>query len=752
MTKLYICEKASVGRALAGVLPGAETKGDNFIQRGGDVVAWASGHLLELCEPEDYDERYKKWEPSTLLYVPERWKRKEISRTKALLSGIKKLLKDANTVVNVGDADREGQLLIDEILEYCGWKGKTLRLRVNDMNPEAIRKALGNIRANSEFRGESMAGQARMYADWLVGLALTRYVTVSLRNAGYKAEVMSVGRVQTPTLGLVAERDREIENFSPSPYYELTAVLSLDENRKLEGGWIPKDADSESLDSRKRITDREFAGALVKKLDGAEGAVTSVTKKAHKVSPPLPYSLSKLQMEASKKHDITDTLVHVQKLYESGYVTYPRTGCEYIPEGHFLEAGKTLDAIRAGCPGMADMLAGADKTRKGPAWNDKKITEHHAIVPTARVPADGALSEKERKIYELICARYALQFLADVEYEETTVEFSARDEVFRTTGRTVLQLGWRGWDGDEPKQKGNAREEADEDEGREADTTNALPPIRQDETGIIHAAMGERMTHPPKPFTYHGLIQAMNGIYAYVKTPEIRAKLKESRGIGTEATQEGIIAVLFKRGYLEKKKKIIASTELGRTLIDILSSGKAAALTRPDITALWERTMSGIEAGSVSLESFVAEVAGMVREIVSDPLDVPAQIPGMERREKREESGETVEAPCPLNCGGNARRCSGKFGYYWRCSCSTLTFKDADGRPAVREARAEALCLVKGCSGKAVRLMSKKDSRLFWKCGKCGNFFDDADGGPKLRESRKKKADGGSEKSREAAL
>ncbi|GHV29500.1 hypothetical protein FACS1894167_08890 [Synergistales bacterium] len=187
--RLYVCEKASVGRALAGVLPGSKVKGDNCIRCGGDVDAWASGHLLELCEPEDYDEKYKRWGMGTLLYVPEKWRRKEIPRTKTLVSGIRRLLKEADVVVNVGDSDREGQLLIDEILDYCGWTGKTQRLRLNDVNPNAIRKALDNIRDNADFRGEYMAGQARLYADWLVGLALTRYVTVSARNAGYDAKV-----------------------------------------------------------------------------------------------------------------------------------------------------------------------------------------------------------------------------------------------------------------------------------------------------------------------------------------------------------------------------------------------------------------------------------------------------------------------------------------------------------------------------------------------------------------------------------
>ena len=394
-----MAEKASVGKALANVLPGIKKREGNFIRCGGDIVAWASGHLLELCEPEDYDPAYKKWGRDTLLYVPDKWKLKEKERTKALLSGLKKLIRGlapSDTVINVGDGDREGQTLIDEILEYCGWKGQTKRLRLNDVNPDAIRKALRNMRDNAEYRGEYKAGQARMYADFLVGLAMTRFVTVSLREAGYKVSAMSVGRVQTPTLGLVVARDREIGDFSPSVYYDLTAVLSLGDERKIKGKWLPNDAYSDSFNEDKKITSKEVALGIAQKLDGVAGCVVSVVKNPRSVSPPLPFSLSKLQMAASRKYDITDTLAHAQKLYEAAYVTYPRTSCEYIPEGHFSEAPKIIDAIRAACPSLSDMLGGVDLSRKSAAWDDKRITEHYAIIPTTKVPA--TLSEKEKKI------------------------------------------------------------------------------------------------------------------------------------------------------------------------------------------------------------------------------------------------------------------------------------------------------------------------------------------------------------------
>jgi DNA topoisomerase-3 len=704
--------------------------------------------------------------------VPEKWKLKEKPKTKSLLSGLRRLIRGlspSDIVVNAGDADVEGQTLIDEILEYCGWEGVTERIRVNDLNPGAVRRALDNIRGNASYKGQYLAGQARMRSDWLVGLTLTRFVTVSLREAGYDAGVISVGRVQTPTLGLVVERDREIREFVPSPYFDLRAVLELDGGRIITGRWIPGDSHEDCLDAEKRVTGREFAEAFAAALNGAAGVVTKVEKHTRRAPPPLPFSLSKLQMAASKKYDITDALVHTQRLYESGYVTYPRTPCEYIPEGHFQEAPKVMDAIRASCPSLSDMMAGADLSRRSAAWDTSKITEHHAIIPTVRIPLEGALSDPERKIYELVCARYALQFLPDLEYEETAIEFESageRREMFKASGRTVLNPGWQGWD------RQNGGEGSDGDENPEN-----IPSVSQGEEGAVQPLAAEKMTSPPKSYSYHSLLSAMNNIHLYVKDPEIRAKLKEIQGIGTEATQESVIAVLFKRGYLEKEKKQVISTPLGRLLIGLLNGGgknKASVLVRPDLTALWERKMGEIEGGALALDSFVSEVADMVRGIISNRLAVPADvsIPGIVKQpkcltngcegflrhiskpgksaffscpvchttfndvdgspvQKKKTSGEIAEAPCPLGCGGSARRFEGRYGPFWKCRCSPdVIFKDSNGWPAAPEQRMEAGCPVPGCGGKAVRFTRKKDGGHFWKCAKCGNFFNDIDGVP----------------------
>jgi DNA topoisomerase-3 len=295
---------------------------------------------------------------------------------------------------------------------------------------------------------------------------LTRWCTLHAENAGYDlgGKVFSVGRVQTPTLGLVVRRDTEIENFVAKPYYLLSATLTLGftaPERKIVGRWQPSSSenppDAEAPESSERLMAGESRKALLEKVHG-RGEITRVDKKVHKKTPPLPYSLPKLQMDASKLYDVTDTLVHAQKLYEQGYISYPRSDCPYIPEGHHSQARLVLDAITSACPDLRDLLVSVDDSRKSPAWNDAQVKEHHAIIPTVKVSLEDALSGTERKIYNLIARRYALQFLSDCEYEENVVEFTAGCERFKASGRTILIPGWTRWDKEETKDRAEAHD------------------------------------------------------------------------------------------------------------------------------------------------------------------------------------------------------------------------------------------------------------------------------------------------------
>jgi DNA topoisomerase-3 len=421
---------------------------------------------------------------------------------------------------------------------------------------------------------------------------------------------------------------------------------------------------------------------------------------------------------------------------------------------------------------LREILKDIDVTRKSPAWDDSRVTEHHAILPTAKVPGENALSESGRKIYNLICARYALQFLPDHEYRETAVEFEAVGERFRTSGREIVVPGW--------KRDGHCEDD------ESANGYSPFPAVAVGESGPVVPRIEEKMTAPPKRFTYDTLIAAMNNIYLYAEDPEIRKRLKELDGIGTSATQEYVVGLLFERGYIEKRRKgrgpsRIFSTPAGQCLIDVLNAGKAAILVKPELTALWERKITQIEKGELELDDFVFEVAEMVGEIVKAPLVIP-DIPGLPRRKKcltegcngylrhivkekasffacpvcgrtfkdrggeaverarpEGEESERIEADCPLGCGRKARRLEGPYGFFWKCGCSPeAIFKDAGGRPAAREERPKAKCPVKGCKGTAERYRTKSGERFFWKCAACGSSFDDADGNPVVREKKEK--------------
>jgi DNA topoisomerase-3 len=796
---LYIAEKPSVGRAIAAVLSGKQTKDEaGFIHCENDVVAWAAGHLLESADPEDYDSNFKKWSANTLPIIPSQWKRvpKKTrkgdngngSHARKLLSELGKLLKKADSVVNAGDADREGQFLIDEILEHHHWKGPTKRLRINDVNPDAVRKSLKEMRDNSKYVGEYHAGQGRDMADWITGINLTRYCTLLARGAGYDIQMFSVGRVQTPTLALVVNRDREIENFVSKAFFALSATLALSGRRNIVAKWQPKE-DQIGLDEEKRLISSEVCDQIREKT-GTYGVIEKVEKKQCKKSPPLPYNLAKLQMDMSRKYDITNTMHYTQDLYERGYITYPRTDCPYLPEGHHAQAPLILDAITAGCPNLRDLLRQTVPKKKSSAWNDSKITEHHAIIPTTKVPLADALNDIQRKVYDLIAIRYALQFLPDYEYEQTTVMITAGGEDYKAIGRTVTADGWLLWEKDDESDTGGKHK----DDADKADESNELPPVEEGEGGKIETSVKEKKTSPPKRFTYETLLAAMNGIHAYVSDPEIKKMLKELDGIGTAATQESIIKKLFdsKRNYLEKQKKSIVSTPLGRALIDLLSATKqGVALVKPDLTALWERKLSLIESGEIPLEKFVTEVSSMVSEFVQDSDVVVPELEGVEKGSKTSRSEETekeclkegcegflrllhrkdgsgsffscpkckatynvgedgnpvpktpvVEEDCPTpGCGGKAQRKNGQYGVYWTCPKCGNKFNDIDGKPVVKEKKdkwPETDCPVKKCKGKAVRYPSKfKEDSFYWKCHTCGNSFDDVDGVPVIKSGKK---------------
>lgn len=584
---LYIAEKPSVGRAVADVLPKPQQKGDGFIKVGnGDVVTWCIGHLLEQAEPEAYNPDYKKWRKEHLPIIPQEWKQQVKRETSKQFSVVKKLIKEASLLVNMGDPDRVGQILVDEVINYSGVsKAKremTKRCLINDMNPAAIQKALNNLRTNSDFIPLATSALARARADWLYGINMTRLCTLLGQEVGYQG-VLSIGRVQTPVLGLVVHRDADIENFVSKPFYEVFVTVQTQQNETFSAKWQPSAACEPYRDEDGRVLVRKLAETVVQKVTGQPSVITAVAKDQKKQHAPLPYSLSALQIDASKRFNLNaqKTLDICQQLYERHkLITYPRSDCRYLPTGHFAERHDVIDAIGKTVPALTNAISAADLALKSKAWNDAEISAHHAIIPTATSMDATKLSHDERQIYELIARQYLMQFYPPFVYAEHQIDVEIAGGQFIARQKTLLAPGWK------------ALLAHEKTTGPDAEFSKTqLPNVQIGERGTcIDAQLSEKQTSPPKHFTDATLLAAMTGIARYVIDPEVKKVLRDTDGLGTEATRAGIIELLFKRQFLMKQGKDIRATEIGKQLINSLPE----RMVVPDMTAHWEAQLEAI--------------------------------------------------------------------------------------------------------------------------------------------------------------
>lgn len=675
MRRLFIAEKPSLARAIADVLPQPQRR-DNHIECGSDIVAWCAGHILELAEADAYHPDFKSWKLEHLPIVPAEWKL--AVKTPELLKTIKALLPRADVVVHAGDPDREGQLLVDEVLHHLGFRGRVDRILISDLNPSAVRKALASLQPNTNFRSLHDAAVGRQRADWLYGINMTRLYTVLGRAAGYQVGVLSVGRVQTPLLGLIVRRDLEIENFVPKPYFSIVAELAGGAH-SFVAHWQPGASAESALDHEGRLVDRSLAGALERKIAGQPAAVSKAARDKKTEPAPLPYSLSDLQIDAGRKLGLNPkTVLDVcQALYETHrLVTYPRSDCSYLPEGHLAQAADVARAIAGVAPKLAAAAAASDLSLRSKAWNDAKVTAHHAIVPTPRAAAPQALSEDERAIYNLIARRYLAQFYPPHEYHQLEVELAVAGERFLAKGRQPIAPGWR--------RLYESVSDGERDDGRdpdapatddEADGHSPIPPLQTGQVlRVAKACTVEKKTKPPRRFTAASLVQAMTGIARYVSDARIKALLRETDGIGTPATQAAIIQRLFDRKYIEERKRLVYSTPTGRALIRALPP----VATQPDMTALWESTLRKVQEGQAPLDGFLQAVCGQLGELVARAKSSgPLNLPGAETR------------PCRApGCTGSLRKRSGKNGAFWACSSyPKCTFTEDVERPASRASR-----------------------------------------------------------------
>lgn len=613
--KLYIAEKPSLGRAIADVLPGGK-RGDGFIKlSNGDVVSWCVGHLLVQAEPHKYDAAFKSWKIQHLPIIPVEWKLEPRKECKAQIAVLRKLVKEADQIVHAGDPDREGQLLVDEVINYLkvskSKRDNIQRLLINDLNPDAVKRALNHLEKNTKYYPLSISALARSRADWLYGINMTRAYTIQGRKSGHDG-VLSVGRVQTPVLGIVARRCEDIENFKSKPFYEVTAEIATDTDQTMKAKWKPGECSESYLDDAGRVLDKNYAESIVVGVRGSQGVVTKYETKEKQRAQPLGFSLSVLQIEAAKKYGMSaqSVLKACQSLYETHKVlTYPRSDCRYLPEGHFKDAHSILEAIAENEARWIGMSHEARKylrwsevdtdngemydqpMAKSPIWNDKKVTAHHAIVPTQK-RLSGELTVDERNVYWLVARQYIAQFFPVHEYGDTSVEILIEDHCFARKVRGTRIPGWT------ELFESDIDLEKEKTEIGEGD----VPVLRTGQTmRCKHSELVEKMTSPPAYFTDATLLAAMTGISRYVSSPDIRKVLKDTDGLGTEATRAGIIELLFNRKYLERKGKKIHVTSTGKKLIRALP----VEATLPDMTAHWESTLTDISNNDAKYEEFM---------------------------------------------------------------------------------------------------------------------------------------------------
>ncbi len=611
--RLFIAEKPSLGRAIAEVLPKPHRKGDGYIECGnGQVVTWCIGHLLEQAQPDAYDSRYARWNLSDLPIVPEKWQLQPRASVTKQINVIKRLLGEASEVIHAGDPDREGQLLVDEVLNYLELPAEkrrnVQRCLINDLNPQAVERAINRLRANSEFIPLSSSALARSRADWLYGINMTRAYTLLGQSAGYQG-VLSVGRVQTPVLGLVVRRDEEIENFVAKDFFEVKAHIVTPKEERFIATWQPSEACEPYQDEEGRLLHRSLAEHVVKRITGQPARVTSYNDKRESEAAPLPFSLSTLQIEAAKRFGLSaqNVLDICQKLYETHkLITYPRSDSRYLPEEHFAGRQAVINAISVHSPSLLPQPV-IDTDIRNRCWDDKKVDAHHAIIPTAR-SSKVNLTDNEEKVYTLVARQYLMQFCPDAVFRKCTIELDIANGKFIAKARFLAEAGWRTLLGN--------KERDEENDG------TPLPVVAKDDELLCEKGeVVERQTQPPRYFTDATLLSAMTGIARFVQDKDLKKILRATDGLGTEATRAGIIELLFKRGFLVKKGRYIHSSDAGRALIHSLPEMAA----RPDMTAHWESVLTQISEKQCRYQDFMQPLVGTLYQLIEQARSTPVR-------------------------------------------------------------------------------------------------------------------------------
>ncbi len=628
---LVIAEKPSVGRDLVRVLPGAFTKAEGYLEGPEHVVTWAVGHLVALADPDEYDEKFKKWRMADLPIVPERFKlvvRDE--RSKKQMNVVKRQLgrEEVDTVVNACDAGREGELIFAYLYEKSGSRKPVKRLWLNSMTKRAIEDAFGKLRPGAELASLEAAARSRSEADWIVGMNATRAATIRLRSSFDGA--VSLGRVQTPTLAILARREQEIRAFKPEAYWVVDAVFQAAEARVYEGRYhaaagttnAERGAGATGAARGPRIRSAAEAAAVVAACEGQIGVITKLEKTERRERPPLLYDLTSLQRDANSRFGFSArrTLAAAQRCYEEHKaLTYPRTNSRFLTRDMAGEIKPIAELV--GSQGEyargARYVIGLDVLPLGRVVNDAKVTDHHAVIPTRaeRHPVE-KMNEDDRRIYDLVVRRFLAVFHPEAVFENTRVETTVAEHLFRTSGKVMLVAGWRGVYGEaaDVDAAATAREatgRSDEDEERE----QQLPRLEQGESAQVReVGSTEKETKPPRRYSEGALLAAMETAGKLVDEEELREAMKDS-GIGTPATRAAIIERLLQVGYIERDGRALVVTEKGLNVIRLLGEH---ALTSPDMTGEWEHRLAKIEIGEDSREAFMGDIRKFMQATVSE--------------------------------------------------------------------------------------------------------------------------------------
>lgn len=694
--RLFIAEKPAVANDIVKALGGNFTRHDGWFESDNAIVTNCFGHIIESQPPENYNPEYKVWKVETLPLRLYPVKYQPVERASKQLKTIIELINraDVTEIVHAGDPDDEGQLLVDEVLEYASNTKPVKRALINDNTLPAVKKALANLKDNRDFKGLYLKALARSVADEIYGFSMTRAYTIPAQDKGYKG-VLSVGRVQTPVLGLIVNRTRANKNHKSSVFYTMTGYFQRGAD-VIRANWKP--GEFAPLTDRK-LLDKAWANGTAASLTGKPATVEAAATDDNKTAAPLPFNLVRLQQYMNRKFKMTAqrTLDITQQLREKyKAITYNRSDCSYLSEEQFGEAPQIIDALKAAFPQQLDI----DAARKSKAFNSAKITAHTAIIPTVSVPDINSLSTDERSVYLAIAQHYLVQFMPEKTYQEVSVAIQCGDESFYARAKKTIDSGFEAFLG---------AEATDEDESDNDDSAfELLCKIRTGETLTTkEVTVNEKKTTPPPLFTEDTLLKALVRIADFVSDPIIKKILKEKDkgkegeygGIGTPATRGTILETLKKRNYITVEKGRLIPTDTGYALIDALPD----IAVNPDMTALWAEKQAAIENGDLTVEQFInelyGELTGMITDVDLGEMKIEAAAPAGQ--------SQRLNAPCP-SCGKQiAVRPKG----YFCTGCEFKIWKNFSGK-VLSDKQVESL-LTKGITGELKGFVSSRSNKEF---------------------------------------